>query len=215
MRVATSESLPQAHAQALPVPDEVRGLQVCVLLCIAVRLAVLLEFVDCWGERDPGDLPQAWLRFQLAGGAALFATIGRAVRQVLYSAGKTVLTFVMDIVIDLWRTIMGGAALSSKAEPRLRCPVVIDEAQILTKTRYPHIWDPKVRNSCLGALRLGSSKLQVISGRHRDSETNLSPNLRSPSDSLLAAHLPLPYNSTSVLFLCTTTSLQPPYYVPT
>jgi hypothetical protein len=128
------------HVEAALPPKSVCGLQFSVLLSVAVRLATLLVFMDCWGTVDKAGLPLAWLRFQMHGGHALFMSIGLDVKRGLFSEGKTTVMGISDTVRLLWREARTKLALSTEAV----CPVVVDEAQVLANTDYPHVDNPKV-----------------------------------------------------------------------
>ena len=130
------------RAGAFP-PPEVFGLQFSVLLAVAVRLATLREFIEHWEalEMDQYDLPLAWLRFQMGGGPALFKSVGHAVKRAMMTQGVPEVSALLEVVSDLWGDIATvlGLPLDSK------CPVVIDEAQILTQTVYARVEDKAVR----------------------------------------------------------------------
>jgi hypothetical protein len=123
--------------------EDACGLQFSVLLTVAVRLATLLEFIAVWGTRDRGDLPLAWLRFQIDGGHVLFRVTVRAFKEALGRVGKTTVEEMSDMVDGLWVEVLIALGLPKEVV----CPVVIDEAQVLTSTstRYSHVTDRTVR----------------------------------------------------------------------
>jgi hypothetical protein len=122
-------------------PKAVCGLQFSVLLSVAVRLATLLEFITLWGTRDLGGLPLAWLRFQMYGGHATLMETGLAAKNALFARGVTTVPGMTDAVKGLWVEIRRKLRLPLGTV----CPVVIDEAQVLAKTEYPHVVDQTVR----------------------------------------------------------------------
>ncbi len=119
------------------------GLQFSVLLSVAVRLASLLKFIALWGRRDRRELPLAWLRFQMDDGHDLFKVIVSAFLESLEEAGKTTVSGMSGMVALLWDEVRETLGLPLET----LCPVVVDEAQILTKTRYSysHVTDTPVR----------------------------------------------------------------------
>ena len=75
------------------------------------------------------------------GGHVLFEVIVRAFQAKLDEAGKTTVKGMLDMVKLLWEEVRETLRLPLEA----LCPVVVDEAQILTKTRYSHVTDTAVR----------------------------------------------------------------------
>jgi hypothetical protein len=117
--------------------EDVCRLQFSVLLTVAVRLATLLQFIAAWGTRDLGSLPLAWLRFQMDGGHVLFRVTVSAFKEALGRLGKTTVPGMSDMVDGLWDEVRETLGLPLET----LCPVVIDEAQVLTsaRARYSHV----------------------------------------------------------------------------
>jgi hypothetical protein len=132
-------------------PKAVCGLQFSVLLSVAVRLATLLEFITKWGTRDPVGLPPAWLHFQMDGGHVLLKALGQAAKGALHSRGVATVTGMSDTVDGLWEQVRRKLRLPGEA----MCPIIIDEAQVLAKTEYPHVADVAVRVPVKGLQTVG------------------------------------------------------------
>jgi hypothetical protein len=141
-------------------------LQFSVLLTVAVRLATLRQFIAAWGTRDLGSLPLAWLRFQMDGGHVLFRVTVSAFKEALGRLGKTTVSGMSDMVDGLWNKVLNALGLPLETW----CPVVIDEAQVLTsaRARYSHVTDRAVRvpeqgfRPCACAARTALARTSLV-----------------------------------------------------
>jgi hypothetical protein len=75
------------------------------------------------------------------GGHATFMETGLAVKNALFARGVTTVPGMTDAVKGLWVEIRRKLRLPLGTV----CPVIVDEAQVLAKTEYPHVVDQTVR----------------------------------------------------------------------
>ncbi len=119
-----------------------RWLQFEVLSATAIRLVSLLSFIKQWTSEgnDLGDVPLAWLRYQLDGGPDSFRS---AFATRLFPAWDGCLDTGLNEVQLLWLDVQ-----TAMKTPTAKGNVALDEAQMLAHP-FPHHEIPvKVSSLC-------------------------------------------------------------------